>query len=197
MRNLRVNRAAAGDTREADRLRNTREDHAAAGDTSEIDRNRDSHRALREDRADAGDTSEIDRNRASHRTLREDRAAVDDTSEIDRNRDSHQHTRQIPGNQERQNVMHNQSRQRHANNADTWFRIRVGELNADQMQPPESIQLMFPERNVMAALMLYHHRTGHQYVDPARAYIELPANIRLSIEQELNDQTFENARTLI
>jgi hypothetical protein len=85
----------------------------------------------------------------------------------------------------------------HANNADTWFRNRVGDLHADQTQPPDSIHLLFPERHASVSVLLYHHNTGHEYVDPARAYMELHANRRLSVEHELNDQTFENARMLM
>ena len=60
--------------------------------------------------------------------------------------------------------------------ADTWnnyWRMRLALLDPAQLDPPTADQLIFPERHALAAVMLYHHKSGHQFLDNTNNFMRL------------------------
>jgi hypothetical protein len=74
---------------------------------------------------------------------------------------------------ELQQVREGQCRNSTALDFSAYNRARVGKLHPSNMDPPTADQLLFPERNALASAQLYHHVTGHEFVDPIREYSEL------------------------
>ena len=67
----------------------------------------------------------------------------------------------------------NNLRNLRAEDYDNHRRSLVGSLDALQKEPPTANQLLAGELHAMASLHLYHHCTGHEFIDPVREYSEL------------------------
>ena len=72
-----------------------------------------------------------------------------------------------------ENTYQNVRRNLRAEQYDNYKRFRVGSLDPLQKEPPTADQLLFGELHALAGLHLYHHCTGHEFIDPVRKYSEL------------------------
>ena len=103
-----------------------------------------------------------EQDRAQHQASR--RAASEEAKEATREQDrcQHQTSRQAEGGYSRYRVAIEKSTRLH------------------QVDPPDGEELLFHERDVINSLLMYHHRSGVEYILPALQYIELRFGALLS-----------------
>ena len=55
---------------------------------------------------------------------------------------------------------------------DDHNRLLVSQLNPHQIEAPTASQLLYPERHALSSVFLYHHHTGHEFIDSGRQVLE-------------------------
>ena len=163
--------------------RRRREESTEAEREEEKDRERTRVRNIRNEitrRIQQGDTTLATRQRESQteRTdrfrAREPEVNTERRREIERMRIQVARSSMTPNELAAELEANRRRKEASRNEFQAFIRNRVAELTPEQRNPPDSNQLLFCERNAMAALHLYHHRTGHEFVEDARDYVDLP-----------------------
>jgi hypothetical protein len=55
---------------------------------------------------------------------------------------------------------------------DDHNRLLISRLHPHQVEAPTASQLLYPERHALSSLFLYHHHTGHEFIDAGRNVLE-------------------------